>query len=245
MKLFFLLLLAVLDCGTSQAAILNVTSVFHRTLSAGVTMLAFTTPVTPTAGNRVLLDINCDFGSQVSSITQTNVAWTRKFAVNGNQTRMELWLGIVSASPSTSVTINVNASDQFIVCKYSEWSGLGTSLVGVAVTSLGGTSNTVVTGNKTTTYANVLLLANLTSPNDSYSTGPTNSFTQYASSGAPIGVVPMTEGGYRIVTSTGTYSTGWTVTGSNFWDNWILAIGDSSFSPSSGSSSLSLLGLGP
>ena len=237
--------LFVLLAAYSSAAITNVTSAFHRTTTTGVTSLTFNTPVTPTNGNKVLMDVNCDFGSQVSSIAETNVAWSRQFAVNGNQTRMELWEGVVSASASIAVTINVNTTVNFITGKYSEWSGLGVHLNGAAVTNLGQTSNTVTTGNKTTTYANTLLLANWTSPGDSYSTGPTNTFTQYASSNAPIGVVPMTQGAYRIVTSTNTYSTGWTATGSNFWDTWLLAIGDSSFIPSSGSGSFSLLGLGP
>jgi len=43
-------------------------------------------------------------GRGCDSITQTNVAWTKRYTGNGNSQYLEVWTGVVSASPGTTAT---------------------------------------------------------------------------------------------------------------------------------------------
>jgi hypothetical protein len=59
--------------------------------------------------------------SQINSISQTNVTWTLlRRKVNGSNTGVELWVGIPTGAPGTSVTASLNAATNGDFC-VSEW----------------------------------------------------------------------------------------------------------------------------
>lgn len=63
------------------------------------------TMAAPTPGNTLLCFVGAS-GRGATSITQTNVAWTRLLTNNGNSYYTEVWVGVVSASPGTTATVN-------------------------------------------------------------------------------------------------------------------------------------------
>ncbi len=67
------------------------------------TSLVVTTS-TPTVG-KTLIALVRGRGRAANSITQTNVAWTLLNSYNGNSEFIQVWLGVVSASPGTSATL--------------------------------------------------------------------------------------------------------------------------------------------
>jgi hypothetical protein len=60
-------------------------------------------------------------GSTVSSVTQTNVTWTKiHSAANGSNSGVEIWKGVPSGTPGTTVTWAMSAS-QLIEAYVTEW----------------------------------------------------------------------------------------------------------------------------
>lgn len=72
---------------------------------------AETLGATPTTGNKLIL-VSCVEGSEaISSITQTNVSWAKLAGTTaGSAPVVEIWVGTVSASAGTGVTIAYAAS---------------------------------------------------------------------------------------------------------------------------------------
>lgn len=60
---------------------------------------------TPVAGNVLLLCSSIAGNNTITSITQTNVTWTQLLGTSGLTPTVELWKGVVSASPGTSITV--------------------------------------------------------------------------------------------------------------------------------------------
>lgn len=83
---------------------------------------ALTLNATPANGNLLLALISVEDGTKsVSSISQTNVTWTKIDGTTAGTTPViELWKGVVSASASTSVTVNYSGATYNGV-HISEW----------------------------------------------------------------------------------------------------------------------------
>jgi hypothetical protein len=113
-----------------------------RTRSVGGTVstgssLTITLPSAPSSGQVgvIQIGVNSGTGSRVSSITQTNVTWTKQVeSYYAGQLGMETWVGVVSASAGTGITITL-ASSLTAVAHYSEYSGVNTSSPVVATGS--------------------------------------------------------------------------------------------------------------
>lgn len=73
------------------------------------TSVTVTFPLTPTVGNTLVMLVK-GATRGANSITQTNVAWTRITNYNGNNQFVEVWLGVVSASPGTTAVIAFTGS---------------------------------------------------------------------------------------------------------------------------------------
>lgn len=135
---------------------------------------------------------------------------------------MEIWYGVVSGGSSgTSVTVTYGTG-ALTDATISEWSGLDASPVDGTCTANGGTSANPTTGNYTSANAADVLIAWVGGQAATTPTTPTNSFNQIAAgSGGSGGNTHYGAASYRIVSSTGTYSTGWTVA-STTWRSLLI-----------------------
>jgi hypothetical protein len=131
--------------------------------STNTNSLALTLGSTPTNGNLLILVSGRDDNGTISSITQTNVTWTQ-IATSTAAPRLEVWKGVVSASPGTGITVaySTTSFSQYVV---TEWNGitgtLDTSVVNSGSTALGnrprtpsilpGQTDALVIGGMTTT----------------------------------------------------------------------------------------------
>jgi hypothetical protein len=98
--------------------------------SQGVTLGA-----TPTTGNHLLLVSESEGGTNISSISQTNVTWT-KLAESTASTapHCEIWIGVAAASAGTGITVNYSG-ETYCGFTVSEWSGLTGTLDQSAVST--------------------------------------------------------------------------------------------------------------
>lgn len=141
------------------------------------------TMVAPTNGNVLVATIGSHDASPttITSITQTNVAWTLQvYKAEGGTgaTAGEIWTGIVSGSPGTTATIVFASSVNEGVADITEWSGLdAASLIDQTATSyaLSATLESGTTVN--TAQANELAIAVLISGAYAIQTTPSNGFT--------------------------------------------------------------------
>ena len=158
----------------------------YRTASTS-TSFTVTTTSTPTSGNVLIAVIGTSRTTSgsvrtVSSITETNVAWSMQksesYATTTPEVDVEIWLGVVSASASTTVTINLSGSPSGAVADICEYSGIATSsyLDQTAVNTNSGT--TTDTGTiAATTQATELWIGGITVGAANAQTAATNSFT--------------------------------------------------------------------
>lgn len=103
-----------------------------------------TTPVlgvAPTVGNLLIAAV-VSTGNTITSLAQTNVAWTELVAANnGTALKIALWKGVVSASAGTTLTVTGTA---FLGCRLWEFSNLtGTLVQSASVTDGTSTSGSV------------------------------------------------------------------------------------------------------
>jgi hypothetical protein len=162
-------------------------------------------------------------GAAVTSITQTNVTWT-KVVSSAVKIDSEIWKGIPTGTPGTSVACNTSGSPPGGRFNVSEWSYSGGTLdtdpAGTSSGSNNGNSTVVTTASVTpTASANALLVAvtNHASGNI-FSSGPSGS-----GSGATWTAFTNNFGNihydYAIVTSTsGAYSVADTYSAANNWE---------------------------
>jgi hypothetical protein len=91
----------------------------NNTSSQNVTMNS-----TPTNGNLLIIVTESEGAANVSSITQTNVTWTKVAESTASTTpHCEVWKGVVAASAGTSVTVAWGSST-YCCFHVSEWSGV-------------------------------------------------------------------------------------------------------------------------
>ena len=148
-------------------------------------------PNAPTKGNYLILTYT-SFSSiaarTITSITQTNVSWTATNAVvsAGNYGRSEIWIGAVSASAGTSITVNLSGvfgaggggGGVVNICEYSGLAGTvdqykTASGSGVTSSSTGTTSSTTSTNELLIGCTGAFRTGNATQTQSN----PTNSFT--------------------------------------------------------------------
>jgi len=175
----------------------------------------------PTAGNDLVLTLSTFGGSTVptiSSITEANVAWSVQKAfhpTSGNSNDAEIWLGVVSAGASSTITISLTIAPSFgAVSNVCEYSGLASSPLdqtasNSGVSSDGDTGTTGVTSQATELWIGTIAGVNTIS-------SPTNGFTLI--DGVANNPANVANGYFqKIVSSTGQANTGTSSSIGNFW----------------------------
>jgi hypothetical protein len=191
------------------------------------TSLSVTLQQTPILGNVLIATVgtfNWQSIITVSSITQTGVAWTLQTAKSvvlaaNYSLDSEIWLGIVGAGASTSISITLSGSLAFLaIADICEYSGVLTSgmLDKTASNSGFGASNTSSTGQTATTTQDSELEVGSMLVGYGGQTAPIlNSFTlldgNYLNNAASLAYLE------KIVTITGTAETGTTGVSWLFW----------------------------
>lgn len=183
-----------------------------------------------TANRLVLIaDASNSHTPVVASITQTNVTWTKVVSENAGSD-FEMWEGIPSGTPGTSLTIAWSAAlSGATTVEISEWSGnwpVGTAVdtsAPNAATSTAPTTSTITP----TAGKSVVIIAGFRA-NGAVSAGPTNSFTALTDTGT------LQHQAYLIdPNAAGIYSTGWTI-GSSAWDCAFLVLAEASLAGDEG-----------
>lgn len=186
--------------------------------------LSITMDATPIAGNVLIAVIGMYKSGNtrtVSSITQTNVAWSLACRPAGCIPNTEIWYGIVSANPSATLSIAYNSTIDATVADVYEYSGLDTAaLLDQTKTTTGGTGTNLVTGTTATTTFDVELCigGNSIIGNISQDT-PKNAFTLY--DGAKYSTLMSVAFLQKIVAAKAAYSSGTTASASGDWTGCI------------------------
>lgn len=90
--------------------------------------LAATLGATPTAGNVLVLCSAAESSQNISSITQTNVSWSKLAETPASTApHAEIWVGVVSASAGTTITVNYSATN-YCGWAVQEWADLAGTL---------------------------------------------------------------------------------------------------------------------
>lgn len=121
------------DNGASKEAELNNT-------------LAFT----PTEGRVLILVLGNSDARTVTSVTQTGVTWNQRNSSTNNSEFVEIWEGIVGASPSTTITIPLSGNANGAAC-IAEYSGVKISAPLDKTASAVGSDNSAESGTTATT----------------------------------------------------------------------------------------------
>lgn len=186
--------------------------------SSATNSITVTMASNPTNGNLLVAAISTDGypdDCRVTSITQTNVAWTRAIALYDTVNR-EVWYGVVSASATTGITVALNNTAIYgAVANVCEWSGLTTASPVDKTATFPFTNPTIAPGTGTTaatTQNDELCVGDIISTETE--SAPTNSFTLLDGTNLQSSIYSGYV--YRIVSVMGTYGT--TVT--QAIDNW-------------------------
>lgn len=150
----------------------------------------FTLGATPTAGNVLVLQRAVVSGTAtISTVTQTNVTWTRAKRNTVNQD-CDIWIGVVGASPGTVITVDLSAASA-TQGRYnvSEWSGMSTDggLVAAQCLTANATGTTVSTPTQTFPSASNFVLIACIRASAGYSSGPTNGWSKFENPGTSNG----------------------------------------------------------
>lgn len=204
-----------------------------RAETAAANHIDLTLANTPTNGNLLVATIGImmasDTAPTVTSITETNVTWTvQKAEPNGafGQINQEIWVGVVGASPSASLTVNFSGTADAAVVDVCEYSGLLTVgfLDKTASANDGGAAGTsTLTGTTAvTSQADELWVGGVVTRYQSQST-PKNAFTLLD------GALDVTENvaeAYleKIVSATAAASSGTTASGASFYGGCIITL---------------------
>jgi len=166
-----------------------------------------------TAGNILVLFFGGSTGATqtVSSIAGASFV---KLTSSNTQRGHEIWCANNVAAGITSIVVTTSSGSIADQAEVTEFTGYNCTLSGSAGTNSGTVTN-IVSGTTTTVDANTLLLGG-TRQNGSNGTIQ-SSFTQLQS-------IVSIENGYRVVSSTGTYSVGWNGTGASNWDCEVAAV---------------------
>lgn len=220
--MIFLLLFSV---AVSGQTISRVQSKSGNTGSSASTSIAVTLNSAPVNGNTLIAVIATRGTSsgRVTGITQTGATWTRATqATNSNSggSTLEIWYASNVSSAGTLVTVTqANLRSAIVVAEYS---GVLTASSLDVIQSNSGSSTSASTGTTvTTTQADELLIGGFSLASSSYTLSSiTNSFASYgnnASTNSTSGNNAKVYALDRIVSSTGAYSTGGTISTNSKW----------------------------
>jgi hypothetical protein len=182
-------------------------------------------PIASGAGHALVAAIAVQAGSttSVSSVTDSaGNAWTKGPVgfLSGSNTRVEIWHA-TAAAPVSQVTAHLSAAD-IASANVSEWSGVATTQ---AVDALGGQGNasatTAATPAISTANANDLVIGAINFPRAVSSNLTTPGFSELSDFDAST---VSGRAGYGVVSSTGTYSLSWTLSGATTSGSAILAL---------------------
>jgi hypothetical protein len=120
--------------------------------------LVITLDATPTNGNRLIVCSSNSGTGTITGISQTNVSWSSLVVSGASAPRQEIWVGVVSASAGTTVTISYSASN-FNGASVSEWNGITGTLAQSAVRNGISHGSWDATDAILPTHANALVLA--------------------------------------------------------------------------------------
>jgi hypothetical protein len=186
---------------------------------------SFNIPVISTSGDTLVASIAVQAGTttSVSSVNDSaGNTWTKGPVgfLSGSNTRVEIWYSTGAASVS-GVTVNLSAPD-LASANVSEWSGVATAGALDAAAGQGNVSSTTAsTPTIGTGNANDLIIGAINYPLAVTSTlagagfSPLQDFTVSTVKGRAA---------YRIVSAPGSYSVGWTLSGSSTSGAAILAL---------------------
>ena len=166
------------------------------------TTISLTMDSAPTNGNFLVIAIGTLSSSndRVSSITQTNVTWTKAISVaNSSIAESEVWYGVASASAGTGITVNLAAA-LTARCVVAEYSGVATSGAldkTASTTNIGGgavlSGTTALTSYTIELWGASLVCAASFGTYGSFGSEPTNGFTRVAQVGDSTLLVELAE----------------------------------------------------
>jgi trimeric autotransporter adhesin len=200
--------------GTGTTALVQQKAATHSATSSVVVNLN----AAPQPGSALAL-FSANDSVSISAVSGGGVSWVRG-SQGGSHSDVEIWYGLNSSGSGSSVTVTYGGAGSGGV-NVSEFSGVATSnALDVAPATTAGVSATPTTPIATTNNASDLILAAAADSSVSGTTGgPTNSFIALSEAANSNKIIPA----YRIVTATGSYSTGWTEA-NNGWDAAIVAL---------------------
>jgi len=174
---------------------------------SGVGPITVTMALTPVSGNVLIATYTSWYEEAVTSITETGVTWTPQiqYTASTYHFQVEIWLGVVGAGASKTVTVTHAAGSINSVVDIYEYSGIATtSFLDQTNYTSGGNGANIVTGSVTTTNNNELLIG-VTVQLLATQSSAINGFTLY--DGVQYNMV---SNAYleQIVSSTGTYQAG-------------------------------------
>lgn len=200
-----------------------------KTVLAGTTMTV-TPSQAPAAGVGLILVVQIESGTAtVSSVTQTNCTWTfaGRFHDSTNGTTLEHWYCVSSgASAGSTLTVTLSTSNLFAVGCYAETdTALASSPVDLTSPTNTGTSTSATSGTSSATAAasEIAVCAigvddgggggstTLSSPLSSYNISKQQAATTATASVMNLGLLT------KILTTTGTTSSGATIGASQKW----------------------------
>lgn len=101
------------------------TMVQFKNHGTGNTATSLTLDATPTNGNHLILAAFTNGNADLSSVTCTNVTWTKVASGTAiGNTKLNIWVGVIAASASTTVTIARGGGGGNAVWQVQEYSGL-------------------------------------------------------------------------------------------------------------------------
>jgi hypothetical protein len=187
--------------------------------------ISVTMASTPTAGNILVLVYSEYWGSRtVSSISETNVAWTKQISKAGaGYCIVEIWVGVISASASKNIVVTTSAALTDGVADVCEYNGTVTSGFLDTTATNTGTSTTPDTGTTAATTVASEVWVGGTAVFQKTQATPTNGFTLLDGAFGPSSYHSLA---YleKIVSSTGTADSGTTITASKVWAGCIITI---------------------
>lgn len=193
---------------------MSIALVAQSTNNAASNILTVTIP-TPGVGNALIACIaGFGAGTTVVTVTGGGCTWSQYGSITANGTPAFLWVGLNSSGIGTAIVITLSAGTN-TSANVSEWSGIVTSsATDGAVTAGIGTSTTPATGNYTSTNAQNLIIAMIAhGASTTVTTAPSSPWISLTSAYG----IKAASAAYQIVSSTGTFSAGWTVSGSTGW----------------------------
>ena len=238
-----ILICLVLLALTTQAQT-RIQSAIGNTGTSAVTTFNVTLGTAPINGNTLIAIISTQSTATntITSITQTGATWTRAVSSTGNTTNgttTEIWYTTALSGGATAITINQSSARAAAVIM--EYKGLvyGSPLDVSASNFNTNTSSAASTGTTaTSTAAEALWIGGIGLKSSTATLGTiTNSFTAIANAASTNGTANLNARTYaleRFVTTTGTASTGGTVSSRLYWSGAVAVFKSAnltSFSP--------------